>query len=911
MAKIHNNELKILSVNCNGLWKNTALIGDLAKRKHVQIIAVQETNARPRYRYKIPGFQFYRRDPDRTIVPATRGVGLYVRQDIKHSRLPDPQFLQAEHLTVKFQAGSKNFFITSLYNSPSRHQAPLEDIDNLLRTSRSEPHIIIGDLNCRHHYWDISGVTNEAGRELADHAESSDYDIAAPPSATRDQGQRPSTLDIALINNLAALWDIEALPELDSDHKPVLLTIKLKLDLIKRPKRYALGLANWENLRQQLSEQVVRMPSRITPDSLEGMAKSISENIKRAADNCIPKRRPRASPMELPDGILQLKAEKNRARRTAQRTKDPNDTAVANRLAQILRDRIREYRQQRWESALNEAEASPNHTAVWRIGRVLKSPVTPIPTLIDGAQTFDTDIKKTEALASHYEGVHVMNNDLGNPQHDETQRQITNDYLSEHRQEENITETTLIELASIIKNLKNKKSPGPDAIPNEVFKQIPEETVSNLRQLFNACMKIGHFPQVWKTAKIVPLPKPGKDHTSPKNYRPISLLNNIGKIFEKIICNRISNYLEENSLLNEQQFGFRRSHSTTHQIVRITDHIARTLNFNEIAVAGLLDCTEAFPTVNKNLLLSKMCALNIPRYLVRTIDSYLSNRNFYVEINGVTSRLHPIGNGTPQGSILGPLLFIIYVNDIPTPPRCILSLYADDTAIVSRSLRASTARDYLENGLGDIARYMDLNKIRINPTKTELVLFTRKRVTPLQNMDFEGESIEFKTKAKLLGVTIDSKLNFKSHIDNVIRKTNGAMQALSPILQGRTLSEKLKCRLYKAYIRPIISYGCPAWYTRISNTNLLRLQRIQNKCLRRALSVRIREISTNELHERASCSRIGTFLRTITENFAKKTRDCALPHISSLYYTAENLPFTPTTPMSFVGKRSLSEDDDG
>jgi Reverse transcriptase (RNA-dependent DNA polymerase) len=236
------------------------------------------------------------------------------------------------------------------------------------------------------------------------------------------------------------------------------------------------------------------------------------------------------------------------------------------------------------------------------------------------------------------------------------------------------------EVKSSIKQLKVKKAPGHDEILNRVLQNFPACGIEFLTEIYNACLKTSYFPTCWKIGKVVAIPKPGKDHSLPGSYRPITLLPTIGKMLEKMILNRM--FETENQVLRNQQFGFRAKHSTTQQVLRITESIALRFNANKSTAMTLLDIEKAFDSVWHGALVHKLMLDNFPMYLVKMIVSFLESRESYVVNNGKSSEGYAIPAGVPQGSPLSPFLFNIFINDIPVPKHCKIVIYADDTALI-------------------------------------------------------------------------------------------------------------------------------------------------------------------------------------------------------------------------------------
>jgi hypothetical protein len=237
------------------------------------------------------------------------------------------------------------------------------------------------------------------------------------------------------------------------------------------------------------------------------------------------------------------------------------------------------------------------------------------------------------------------------------------------------------DLKKFINSLKLRKACRIDGIPNECLRHLPRRPLVHLTHLFNLCLRLSHFPQSWKEAKIITLPKTGKDPKFPQNLRPISLLPTTGKLFEKVILKFFQKYIQEKGLLNESQFGFRARHSRTLQCMRLTDHM--TLNFNNkmSTAAMFLDIEKAFDTSWHPGLLYKLSKLEFSTRLIRLISSFLSENKFRVSVEGEMSTPREMQAVVPEGSVLSPTLYNMYINDAPQTHGVHLALFADDTCL--------------------------------------------------------------------------------------------------------------------------------------------------------------------------------------------------------------------------------------
>ncbi|CAH1372910.1 unnamed protein product, partial [Tenebrio molitor] len=271
---------------------------------------------------------------------------------------------------------------------------------------------------------------------------------------------------------------------------------------------------------------------------------------------------------------------------------------------------------------------------------------------------------------------------------------------------------------------------------------LPRIAIVALTVIFNNCMRAHHFPPAWKHATTVMIPKPGKDPTNPLSYRPISLLNIAGKVFEKILSTRLKNFLEINNLLPPEQFGFRSERSTINPILEFHTDTTRHANLKEHTLAVFLDIERAFDRVWHDGLVQKLIKIPINPNFIQLIDSFLSNRTCSVKIQNIKSRPIALQAGVPQGSILSPLLYIVYCRDFPVTdaPRTKTRLFADDTAVWTSQRNPAIAARILQGHLNNITTWTNTWRIKPNPLKSQSILMSYSGARPSPNFNTSATS---------------------------------------------------------------------------------------------------------------------------------------------------------------------------
>ncbi len=320
------------------------------------------------------------------------------------------------------------------------------------------------------------------------------------------------------------------------------------------------------------------------------------------------------------------------------------------------------------------------------------------------------------------------------------------------------------EVYNVIKSFKNKATLDTKIEPLKIANSNYSFTTA-LAKVINTSFEQGIFPQSLKTARVIPVHKEGSK-MDVTNYRPISLLSSFSKIYEKLMHTRLLNFLESNESIFENQYGFRPGRSCEHALLNAQSTILHSLNKKEIALLLLLDYSKAFDVLDHPVLIKKLYHYGIRGIALQWFESYLSNRQQFVTVNGTDSSPKDILYGVPQGSILGPLLFVIYINDLPGISNIAkFILYADDANIIITGSTVQEILQKVQNITSCLVTWVDSNGLSLNLKKTKYMIFTRQNINLSSiEVNIAGKDIERKTEARFLGVIIDEKLVWSHHI---------------------------------------------------------------------------------------------------------------------------------------------------
>ena len=330
--------------------------------------------------------------------------------------------------------------------------------------------------------------------------------------------------------------------------------------------------------------------------------------------------------------------------------------------------------------------------------------------------------------------------------------------------------TDVSEVNCLLNEINVNKSTGPDGLHPAVIKSVAQHISPILVHIFNNSMLTGIIPKALKVAQITPIYK-ADDPMEFINYRPISILPVLSKILEKVVLKRLLDFLNKHDILNSSQFGFRKHHSTTLALIDLIDNISNSLDNKDYTIGVFLDLSKAFDTINHEILLNKLSYYSIRGRQLTWFSNYLSNRQQYVNFNGTSSQRNIIKCGVPQGSILGPILFLLYINDILNSSSFFkFILFADDTNIICSDKSLTTLLHNVNVEMNKVSLWLKANKLTLNTMKTKFMLFVpkNKRVnTDTVKLYIDGSEIEQTKIQKFLGVIINSQLDWKHHINYI------------------------------------------------------------------------------------------------------------------------------------------------
>lgn len=867
--------LRVLHWNANGLHKKTVLLKPLLRDQDIDVVLINETHLRPADKCKLPGYIVYRQDEVSATNTAYRGLLVAIRRRILHQILPSQQLGSMHALGVEVCVADNPLRLFAAYRPPRAH-FDVADVRTLLDSPH--PTLIAGDMNSKHSSWNPSSAENTAGRRLFNDAQSHGYIAEGPDAPTRypsEAAHAPATLDIIIHRGLPSQPTQEVLnDELLSDHQPVLVVIPDPVTRVNPPRpRYKV---DWNIFTEALETNT---PSRaiINATDVDQLADDLTTRLQEAFDAAkspitIVSRIP-----DIPRRIRDLIDQKRRDRTLWQQTRCPQLKTRLNRLAEKVKAELEAHNTQSWEDYIDTT--TDDWPALHRLCRNVTNTPDPVRPLLhnDGTQRYRAE-DRAEIFAEHLERQFQPNPSTNSSQEASIERRLEEYFAEPITPDEDPIFFSPGQVRMAIRRTKPRKAPGDDGITNSALRHLPHKTVAALTRLFNGIMRTGHFPQRWKSGRVIMLPKAKKNVLKPESYRPITLLPTTSKVFEFLLLRHLVSPLTP----RQEQYGFRAGHSTTLQLTRVLHHLTTARNNSECTISVFLDMEKAFDRVWHQGLVYKVSTSDAPRRITRLIQSFLKDRRFHVMVEGALSQERPVAAGVPQGSCLSPILYSRYTDDIPVVDDVQIALYADDTAYFVSSPSARFAATKIQRTLDRLPEWLAAWRMSVNVGKTQAMQSrgTKKAIKPAKPLRLFDQEIPWAPKVKYLGVTIDKNLRMSQHVKEIIHRSTIAMTKLRPILQSK-IPLRAKIGVYKLYIRSRLTYAAPAWFALTGPAFRKRLRCVQSKTLRTIVGAP-HYVRNSTIQRDLRMDSLDDFVQRLAKRMFERADASPWPHLQNL-----------------------------
>lgn len=816
------NTLRIIAWNANGLIQRAHELEMFLWHGKIDVALISETHMSRTNYCKIRGYKVY--NSARPDLPGKGGSAVIIKENIKHHEDAKYETVEIQATAVIIQMKSKDIAIAAIYCPAGKAQKE-EHYIHLFR-SLGDRFIIGGDFNAKHTYWGSANITPK-GRQLyaAAKATSCHFQSTGKPTYwPTDRQKVPSLVDFFVLRNISSVYvNIEECFDLASDHSAILLSLSEQV-IIKRQRPHLTNRkTDWDGFRYELEQRIELSVPLKTKDQLDDEVEKLVVDLQQSAWNNTPTLKPKTPGLNYIKEVRDLVHEKRKARKKWQHTRSPDDKRVLNNLCEQLKNEIKAIKNECFENFLRELTADESSDySLWKATKYLNRPKNHDPPIRNNDGNWARrDKEKSEIFADHLANTFQPHSPTGM---EEIPQVTSHDGAT-------IKSITIAEVASTIRNnLSTKKAPGYDLITAQILKELPRIGILKLTHLFNAALRLRYVPMQWKIAEVIMIPKPGKPPEDRTSYRPISLLPIISKLFEKLLLQRLKPIIEEKQLIPSHQFGFRDKHSTIDQVHRITDVIERALEEKTFCTTIFLDVAQAFDRVWHQGLEYKL-EKYLPLQMSQILRSYISDRHFRVKYGEEYSDLRQICAGVPQGSVLGPVLYLLFTNDIPQSNGVVTATFADDTALLATGPDIQSATNKLQTAVNNVTNWANKWRIKLNEVKSTHVNFTNKKYDYIPVI-VSQQTIPHANVAKYLGMTLDAKLRWKTHVRKKREQLNLKFRQMFWLLGSHSeLSVHNKLLLYKQILKPVWTYGIQLWGC-TKKSNIKVIQTFQNKVLR-------------------------------------------------------------------------------
>ncbi|KAK3098476.1 hypothetical protein FSP39_019799 [Pinctada imbricata] len=759
-----------------------------------------------------------------------RGCIIYTKESIPAYFIDQKDKSFIEDISVGIQClNQPKLLITCIYRSPSNndHRCIQELQETFEKTNIGGTHydlkLIMGDFNIKDINWQNETTTHEYDHLSTKFLEAArdSFLIQHVQDFTRSRNSdTPAILDLIFTNEEGMIENLEHKPPLGkSDHD--VLSFNLKCTNQDRPcqsEKPCFFKGDYDTIKTKLSsfDWEQELCAGGIEDSWERFTDIIQDTIKEN----IPVRKSLTHKFDTPwmdNPALEAIRRKRQMWKKYKYNRNPNNRHKYEEARDDANTKIRNAKYNYEKSIAEKTKEDQN--IFWKYVQSKTKIKEDIQCIIDEDGTIITSNKeKAESLNQFFTSVFTEELDTNIPLFD----------LRTDKRLENV-EFLDSDILNYMNKLEDHKSQGPDNMHPHYFKTLAEQLKKPLHILFNTSFREGKLPNVWKTANVTPLHKKGPKHNS-SNYRPISLTSIICKLMEKIVRDALMSYMEENQLFTVHQHGFRKKHSCVTQLIEVLDDWSKEIDNSNSIDNIYLDFQKAFDKVPHKRLLEKLKGYGIGGNLLSWIESFLTERKQRVVLNGSESNWSNVTSGIPQGSVLGPTLFLIYINDLPDVVHNIVKLFADDTKLYS-VVNNHEQQERLQEDINSLASWSNKWLLKFNVSKCKHLHLGKPNQTTYTMND---EEITKCDSEKDLGITVDDKLKFQVHINTQIKKANIKLGLIKRTFTY--LDKDIFLKLYKSLVRPHLEYGSNVWSV-IYKKEAIALENVQRRATRMLHSI--------------------------------------------------------------------------
>ena len=826
---------KIIQWNCRGLRSNYNDLAILLQEHSPSAVCLQETNLKPNTNISFKNYTMVNCFGPANNERACWGVSILVKDGTPHQHITLKTNLQAVAVNINCH---RPMTICSVYLPPNR-SVDVVELRQLVK-QLPKPFMLLGDFNGHHTMWGCRDI-NPRGRIIEDFLSEENLCIFNDDTTTylHPASGSATAIDLSLCDPdlyLDYTWRVNE-DLCSSDHYPIFIESNNSI-VEERVQHWRLHRADWEAFQQSCGESLT-ISQFENEEGVDDPIALFTAKLHNIADKSIPKTSTVPKKLDKPwfdEGCR--KAIDKRKKSLQKFKKHPTRQNLDGYKKDYAKARrtISEAKRQSWRAYVSTLNNNTSAKHTWQMLRRIsgKRKDKTIKYLVTDSDTITNKTDIAETLATSFAA-------KSSPDHyqekfrkiRDKEKENTLDFESDNDEKYNVDFSKRELIKSIAQ--ATDSATGPDEIHYQFLKHLPDVSLDLLLLLLNDLWQSQDFPDGWREATVIPIPKPGKDRTDPNNYRPIALTSCLCKIMERMINHRLTWFLQDNHIITKYQCGFQKGKSTTDHLVRLETYIRQGFVKNQHTVGVFFDLEKAYDTTWKGGIMKDLHEMGLKGRLPLFIDNFLKGRKFKVRLDNTHSSLNPQEEGVPQGSILSPTLFTVKINSIidALPDDIEKSLYVDDLAVYCQSSNMAIIERRLQGCLDKLVTCADENGFKFSPTKTLCVHFCKKNgLQPEPNLKLYGQQLPVEEQVKFLGLFFDKKLSFIPHIKYMKDKCRKALQLLRVISSKDWGGDRTTLlRIYRSHIRSKLDYGCIV-YGSARRSYLAVLDPIANQGLR-------------------------------------------------------------------------------
>lgn len=826
----------IIQWNLDGFYKRSTDIQRILFELQPSVLCLQETNLKMGQTAHLKNYISFCRNRENPL-RASGGVAILIRNNIENHQVNLQTHLEAIAVSIKLQI---QICICNIY-LPDSTNFSFHDLIHIT-SQLPKPFILCGDFNSRNTLWG-SSYTDSRGKIVEKMLEEPSLILLNNGSPTRHNAANGnlSAIDLSIAStSIAPRIEWNTLPAYNgSDHWPI------QLQLFHQPSesypinKWKLKSPNWDLFSclvdQYITENQLDLLNEHTPiinqTYIDELINKLSKLIIKAANIAIGKSNRHLNKRTVPwwnddcrTAITNYKKALNRFKKTKLET----DHILLKKYKAESRYITKKSKIECWQKYTSTINIRTHPSAVWNKIRALKGCKHQL--LPNHMHYNHTELNSAPEIAQAFAESFQTNSSNTNYEDDflkfknETENNFTINLNPQPDTAKYNHPFNLKELLFTLQNC-NSKSPGPDDIPFTFLKHLSENAINTLLTIYNLIWNNGIFPNQWRHAFVIPIPKPGKDKFNILSYRPISLISTLSKVLEKMINKRLVWFLETNKKFTIQQCGFRKNHSTQDILATLHTDITEAIIRKQHLILIALDIEKAYDMVWKKNVLSSLQKWNITGNMLNFLHNFLLDRKIQVKLGNILSTHLDIENGLPQGSSISVTLFLVTINDIfnsiQSPIKS--TLFADDCNIYCKGENIKTTVALLQTALKSLSQWSSVTGLKFSPTKTQGIIFNYKNKNDtLHHLYLNNSKIEYTERIRILGMIFDSKLSWVPHLKNLKTECKNRMKIIKTLSHNTWGSETHSLlTIYKSLILSKIDYGSLIYYS--ANSNILRI----------------------------------------------------------------------------------------